>query len=141
MSPNDIKRIVNCVVDYGWPWQWLTDEGFETPSDQSLNALLWQITKYHVVRLDPNHPHDWPIETREGMPCWALIFEDHKPRWRRFRDRSEVFERKAFLRSANDEGLETIVDNIEDLITAPHPLNPTMEPPADWVADGRRILK
>jgi hypothetical protein len=136
MSPNDIKRVVNCVVDYGWPWQWLTDEGFETPSDQSLNALLWQITKYHVVRLAPTHVWDWPIETREGMPCWFRYRGDG---WSPF----YPWERGILMGSVMWTSQESFeyATAMDMQIVAIHPLNPTMEPPAGWSPENKRILK
>jgi hypothetical protein len=76
MSPNDIKRIVNCVVDYSWPWQSydagrqnIQDDGWSMPRSD-LNGLLSELQSF-PCRLDPNHEWDWPVEAREGMPCWV----------------------------------------------------------------------
>jgi hypothetical protein len=135
MSPNDIKRIVNCVVDYGWPWQY---DDWQSPfviaEDQSLGHLLYCLYLQECkpdrddlhVRLDPGHVWDWPIESRDDMPCWTKPESPNMPEWHKY---------ETVSLAKND------YPNWHMYIVAIHPLNLTMEPPAGWVADGKRILK
>jgi len=133
MTPQETKKIVCAVVDYGWPWQiyesWgedmFTQDGdWITQEDASFARLLKELGSGIPVRLDPNHPHDWPIETREGMPCW----------------------RAKHLRPTEFHGYDWYKTHVADMVfkryeVAPHPLHPDQPPPEDWIVEGKRILK
>lgn len=142
MSPNDIKRIVNCVVDYGWSIliKMHRDENGAF-TDQETRVTVFDIIldylRTNPCRLDPTHIWDWPIESREGYPVWALCdgkYRNKGGRWMQFDS----------IEHARDYADGQIgvhgIDSIKHFV-APHPLNPTMEPPVNWQPEGRRILK
>jgi hypothetical protein len=143
MSPNDIKRIVNCVVDYSWPWQvgytslYHTEIDWQPPINGDIYTLLADLSVEMPIRLDPNHVWNWPVETREGYPVWALCdgkYRNKGGRWMQFDS----------IEHARDYADGQIgvhgIDSIKHF-AAPHPLNPTMEPPAGWSPENKRILK
>lgn len=153
MSPNDIKHIVNCVVDYGWPVQIgyegdVNDEYWETMEYENVEPILvvmGHILDYDPIRLDPNHPHDWPIETRESMPCWVRqCYDDEWSKW----GQGIVFSDGQIYLIRDPDGISEYVPSWDKTdigheiqTCSPHPLNPTMEPPSDWMPEGKRILK
>jgi len=145
MNEQEIKKIVCAVVDYGWPWQIeglhavedvrLNRKTWETDRDQTLANLCGSIHIGEPVRLDPDHPHDWAVEMREGMPCWV-----------RKQDGTGQFDRlwrkTGIVNSSFSTGWN--VYNIVDydwVCVALHPLHPDQPPPDDWNPEGRRILE
>lgn len=137
MSPNEIKRIVNCVVDYSWPWQvgytslYHTEIDWQPPINGDIYTLLADLSVEMPIRLDPGHIWDWPIETREGMPCWARykigMLSGNGDSW--------------FPWKLTNTDFVGVKDPEVSHMVTPHPLNPTMEPPADWSPENKRILK
>lgn len=140
MQDKEILKIIQAVVDYGWPFQryyisgndgklWKTEE-----KNQSIFTLLKMLSVQAPVRLDPDHPHDWPIEKREGMPVWALwefgipdIDPDNE--WKYYGDLRDIEQ----IGQYEHAGLKYTV--------APNPLNPDEPPPSDWSPERRRVLE
>lgn len=134
MQPNDIKHIINCVVDYSWPWEFYftfsDQEGWwqDTKADPSLERLCRVIGKgKYAVRLDPDHVWSWPIEARATYPSW----------WRKL----NLEKRRSWGIWHRNFGEYSFKTTYELQNVAIHPLTPTMEPPSGWVAEGKRILK
>jgi hypothetical protein len=132
MSPNDIKRIVNAVVDYGTSWQiWDPVVGaWIGPITQSLPQLLHELARGTTIQLAPKSSWDWPMETRDGMACWYRCLFTLNPE-----AEPSPWSRRYISPFA--------VNNSDYLYqeVAPDPINPTMEPPLDWSPENKRILK
>jgi hypothetical protein len=146
MNEQEIKKIVCAVVDYGWPWQYDDWQSpFVTAEDQSIGHLFHCFYLQECkpgyddlhVRLDPNHPHDWPIETRARMVVWYRVrywTDQHGSRWSDW----DI----SIIDIVKKRSWPYIKDESNDFqFVAPHPLHPDQPPPDDWTPESKRTLK
>lgn len=149
MTPQQIKHIIQVVVDYGWPTQVICiqpDGSYTWEPIDDMDQLLWclriesDISKA-PVRLDPTHEWNWPIETREGMPCWALEPGHNAVLWfpAYVKEPYIVYPDGSTAWSGPGHHNDWHIGVLQ--CVAPHPLKPNEPPPADWTPEGKRVLK